>query len=68
MLPSVENAQQPCGHTVKRMRRFSGNASWDALAKTDDIDVRCGYVLGSVDREQEKDIVERICAEHSAVH
>jgi hypothetical protein len=40
---------------------------WDELARTDDIDVRCGYVLGRLDREQEKDIVEKICAEHSAV-
>ena len=38
------------------------------LAKTDDIDVWCGCVLGRFDREQEKDIVEKICAEHAAVH
>jgi hypothetical protein len=41
---------------------------WDELAKTDDIDVRCGCVLERFDREQEKDIVEKICAEHSAIH
>jgi len=38
------------------------------LAKTDDIDVCCGCVLGRFDREQEKDIVEKIYAEHAAVH
>jgi hypothetical protein len=41
---------------------------WDELVSTDDIDVRCGCVLGRFDREQEKDIIEKICAEHSAVH
>jgi hypothetical protein len=40
---------------------------WDELAKTGDIEVRCGCVLGTFDYEQEKDIVEKICAEHSAV-
>jgi hypothetical protein len=27
----------------------------------------CGYVLTSLQREQERHIYERICAEHSAV-
>jgi hypothetical protein len=40
---------------------------WDELGKTD-IDVRCGCELGTFDREQEKDIIEKICAEHSALH
>jgi hypothetical protein len=40
---------------------------WDELAKTYDVDIMCGYVLGSLDREQESYNYERICAEHSAV-
>jgi len=39
---------------------------WDKLAKTYDVDVICGYALGSLDREQESHIYERICAEHQA--
>ena len=40
---------------------------WDEFAKTD-IDVRCGCVPGTFDREQENDMIEKICAEHSTVH
>jgi hypothetical protein len=40
---------------------------WDEIAKSYDVDVLCGYVLSSFQREQESHIYERICAEHSAV-
>ena len=40
---------------------------WDEIAKTCDVDILCGYVLNSFQREQESHIYERICAEHSAV-
>ena len=40
---------------------------WDEIAKSCDVDILCGYVLSSFQREQESDIYERICAEHSAV-
>jgi DNA-binding NarL/FixJ family response regulator len=40
---------------------------WDEIAKTCDVDILCGYVLKSCQREQESHIYERICAEHSAV-
>jgi len=40
---------------------------WDELAKTYDVDIMCGYALGSLDREQENHIYERICAAHSVV-
>ena len=40
---------------------------WDEVAKTYDVDVLCGYVLESVQHEQESDLYERICAEHSVV-
>ena len=39
----------------------------DEIAKTCNVDVLCGYVLNSFQREQESHIYERICAEHSAV-
>ena len=39
---------------------------WDEIAKSYDVDILCGYVLNSFQREQESDIYERICAEHSA--
>jgi DNA-binding NarL/FixJ family response regulator len=39
----------------------------DEIAKTCNVDVLCGYVLNSFQREQETHIYARICAEHSAV-
>ena len=40
---------------------------WDEMAKIYDLDILCGYVLKSAHREQEQDVYERICAEHSSV-
>ena len=39
----------------------------DEVAKTRNVDIMCGYVLNSLQRDQEGHIYERICAEHSAV-
>jgi len=39
----------------------------DEIAKISNMDILCGYVLNSFQREQENHIYERICAEHSAV-
>jgi DNA-binding NarL/FixJ family response regulator len=39
---------------------------WDEIACTHDLDVLCGYVLTDFQRDQEGEICERICAEHSA--
>ena len=39
----------------------------DEIAKTCNVDVLCGYVLNSFQREQETHIHARICAEHSAI-
>ena len=38
------------------------------LAKTYDVDILCGYSLGSVQGGMESPIYEKICAEHSAVY
>jgi len=38
------------------------------LAKAYDVDVLCGYSLGSVQGGMESPIYEKICAEHSAVY
>jgi hypothetical protein len=40
---------------------------WDAIARNCKVDMLCGYVLNSIQREQESDMYERICAEHSGV-
>ena len=40
----------------------------DQIPKTCDVDIRCGYSLGSVQGGMESHIFQRICAEHSAVH
>jgi DNA-binding NarL/FixJ family response regulator len=39
----------------------------DEIAKTCNVDILCGYVLSSFQREQESHIYEKICAKHSAV-
>jgi DNA-binding NarL/FixJ family response regulator len=39
----------------------------DEVAKSGNVDILCGYVLNSLQRDQESHIYERICAEHSAV-
>jgi DNA-binding NarL/FixJ family response regulator len=41
---------------------------WDELAKSHDLDVLCGYPLGSFHGKQGSDTFQRICAEHSAIH
>jgi DNA-binding NarL/FixJ family response regulator len=40
----------------------------DQIPKTYDVDILCGYSLGSVQGGMESHIFQRICAEHSAVH
>jgi DNA-binding NarL/FixJ family response regulator len=40
---------------------------WDEMAKACNIDILCGYVLNTFQREQESQVYERICAEHSVV-
>ena len=40
---------------------------WDEIAKNCNVDILCGYVLNSFQREHESHIYERICAEHSVV-
>jgi DNA-binding NarL/FixJ family response regulator len=37
------------------------------LAKADNVDILCGYVLNTRQRDEESLIYERICAEHTAV-
>jgi CheY-like chemotaxis protein len=41
---------------------------WNEVAKTYDIDILCGYPLGSFHGKQDSHIFQRICAEHSAVY
>ena len=41
---------------------------WDEIARKHEVDILCGYVLNSFQREQESHVYERICAEHSAVY
>ena len=41
---------------------------WDEVAKTEGVDILCGYPGGSFRREQGSDTLQRIIAEHSAVH
>ena len=40
---------------------------WDEIARTCEVDILCGYILESFQREQENHMYERICAVHSAV-
>lgn len=40
---------------------------WDEIARSYDVDILCGYVLNSFQREQQGHIYEKICAMHSAI-
>jgi hypothetical protein len=41
---------------------------WNEIVKSYNVDVFCGYTLGSFQTEPDRYIFQRICAEHSAVH
>ncbi|MGO9541519.1 MAG: MEDS domain-containing protein [Terriglobales bacterium] len=41
---------------------------WDEIAKTEDVDVLCGYRGESFRREEGMGVLQRIIAKHSAVH
>jgi DNA-binding NarL/FixJ family response regulator len=41
---------------------------WDEIAKTYNVDILCGYPLSGVHREENRQVFQRICAEHSAVY
>ena len=41
---------------------------WDEIARKHEVNILCGYVLNSFQREQESHVYEGICAEHSAVY
>jgi DNA-binding NarL/FixJ family response regulator len=41
---------------------------WDEIAKTYDVDVLCGYPLGSFQAGMGSYIFDKVCAAHSAVH
>jgi CheY-like chemotaxis protein len=51
------------GHAAIRLEQL-----WNEVAKTYDIDILCGYPLGSFHGKQDSHIFQRICAEHSAVY
>ena len=40
---------------------------WDEAGKLYDLDILCGYVLNTFQREQENHVYQRICAEHSVL-
>ena len=40
---------------------------WDEVARMHDLDILCGYRTSGLLREQDNEIHQRICAEHSAV-
>jgi len=41
---------------------------WEELARIYDMTVQCWSVSRRLDREEKKDILERICAEHSVLN
>ena len=51
------------GHAAIRLEQL-----WNEVAKAYDIDILCGYPLGSFHGKQDSHIFQRICAEHSAVY
>ena len=51
------------GEAAIRMERL-----WSLVAAQYDVDILCGYPLSSFHGEQDKQIFQEICAEHSAVY
>jgi DNA-binding NarL/FixJ family response regulator len=41
---------------------------WDEVGKTFGLDILCGYALSSFHGEEDEDVFQSICAEHSAVY
>jgi DNA-binding NarL/FixJ family response regulator len=41
---------------------------WDEIARTYDVDILCGYPSSGFQREEDRHIFRRICAEHSDVY
>ena len=41
---------------------------WDEVGKTFGVDILCGYALDSFPSEEDKHVLQSICAEHSAVY
>ena len=41
---------------------------WDEIAKSNGVDILCGYSLGSVQGGMDSRVFQQICAEHSAVY
>ena len=67
-LPFLEKVRISCGRKATQRQRFGSNISGIEIAKTYDVDILCGYSLGSVQGGMDSHIFQRICAEHSAVH
>jgi hypothetical protein len=40
---------------------------WDQIATTHEVDILCGYALSSFHGEEDEQVFQSICAEHSAV-
>ena len=40
---------------------------WDEVGKTSGVDILCGYAFSSFHNEEDEDVFQSICAEHSAV-
>ncbi len=41
---------------------------WDEIARTQGVDILCGYPMGGFRSAEDRSILQRICAEHSAVY
>ena len=66
-LQLVANVLPNYGNKARQMRRSNNEQLWDEIARRCDVDILCGYVLNSFQREQQGHIYERICAMHSAI-
>ena len=41
---------------------------WNEISKSYDVDILCGYHLGTIQGGMDSHVFQRICAEHSAVY
>ena len=55
-------------HSLSREAAIQVEKLGNQLAKTYDVEILCGYSLGSVQGGMDSRVFERVCAEHTAVY
>ena len=66
-LSPAENVRRSCGRRVRQKGAIRLDNLWGQIAKSNDVEVLCGYPPASFQGGIGSHMFEKICAEHSAV-